>query len=227
MSLPHYHLTIDTEAVKTLADVVFTLNQLTSVLSGTDLSSLVVFNRMYIIITNHYIQAVAEGWFEQPETVARLGVTFANYYFHALNTHAQTGVLPEVWDKFIDYRRQPKRPVFIALLLAANAHINHDLALSIRDTGLAADAKSDFRRSARIFRQASSEIITAFREPELSMNYFKRKLKFLYQWPMIAIILHYRRRAWKQGQRLLRGSITTSTITRQANRIATTLLRLS
>jgi hypothetical protein len=89
------------------------------------------FNRMYLQVTELVRARVADGFFDDPQFMARLDVVFAGLYFAAVDdAEAERKVAPP-WEPLFARRDAIRiRPIQFALA-GMNAHINHDLALAV------------------------------------------------------------------------------------------------
>ncbi len=192
-----YHEIIAIESIKRIADLLETLEHLSTVLAKSDLATLTSFNQAYVVITQGYMAALATGRFEDPKAVERLSLVFAGYYLGMLNQYAKDQPTPAVWRRA--YELSGRRPRYRSLLLAANAHINHDLPLALRAAGLDNYNEADFYKADRLFRRSARNVIRSFSEPDRRLDLLKRGLAPLYAQPVMAIVLHYRHRAWRDG----------------------------
>jgi len=198
MQRPKYKKIINIEQITSITQLLAILEDLTPILDQTDLSNLSSFNDAYIVITQSYIDALKTNWFKDPVTVEKLSIIFARYYLNMLNRYAAGLATPIVWRKAYESSGKP-RPKYLSLLIAANAHINHDLPLSLRQAGLGNAARVDFYKSDKLFRQSAKEVILSFSEPNEHLNFLKRRLRPLYSQPFISVVLHYRHSAWRKS----------------------------
>ncbi|MET9291838.1 DUF5995 family protein [Streptomyces sp. NPDC003077] len=90
-----------------------------------------VFNRVYLEVTEEVARRVGTGGFQDPVAAGTLGVLFARRYFAAVDAAAAGRPVPACWRPLFQLRRHPGvRPLQFALA-GINAHIGHDLALSV------------------------------------------------------------------------------------------------
>lgn len=110
-----------------------------------------VFNRVYLSVTEELVRRLAAGAFGDPLTAAELGGRFAYRYLTAVDGGLDGRSVPACWRPLLLLRGHPGvRPVQFALA-GINAHVGHDLALSVVDTCVAlerepASLEADFDR---------------------------------------------------------------------------------
>ncbi|MFZ1729707.1 MAG: DUF5995 family protein [Bacteroidota bacterium] len=98
-----------------------------------------VFLHCYSLMTANMQAGIEKGAFLDGEWVSRLIITFAEYYFTALEQwEREPSSAPRVWQIAHEYTRQKESAVLQHLLLGINAHINYDLMLTV-DEVLKAD----------------------------------------------------------------------------------------
>jgi len=141
----------------------------------------------------HNLLEVLEGQvFTNSATVERLMVTFAGYYFQALDHYADHGSLPPVWDR-VTARLQPAP---VALLLGANAHINHDLPLALRDSvTMPSTFRNDYLAINRILVTSVEQLLAVYQLPTALMRPAT-------SWVLTRMLVHWRRRAWRNSWHL-------------------------
>ena len=190
------------------------------------LNDMLVFNSAYQIITAQIQVGLQNNLFRKPKLVELLDIEFANFYFRALDEYYMHKKLPGAWQKLL---KCSNKPAFIKLLIGANAHINHDLPMALAKLSLNQQTaiKNDFFATDTIFRQSSKEIIHSFEEPNQLFRFIKNHFRLLYEKPIIAIIIHWRHRAWKNSQALRHGRINQEDLVKHSNQIANSLIDLS
>ena len=110
-----------------------------------------VFNRVYLSVTEELERRLVEGRFEDRSATGELGARFAGRYLDAVDAEAAGRRTPSCWRPLFQMRRHPAvRPLQFALA-GINAHIGHDLALSLVDTcrargGEPEELEADFER---------------------------------------------------------------------------------
>ena len=118
----------------TIPDVISTMQQIDTLLPVTD--GLKWFNLLYLKVTQRIDgQPPATAW-QDPEWLTRLDVVFANLYFAAIAGFLQQSPnTPSAWDALLEARHSPGIDRIQLALAGLNAHINHDLALALNQTG--------------------------------------------------------------------------------------------
>jgi hypothetical protein len=155
-------MTQPTGAYRTLDDVVHGLGVVEgSFRQQRDRRS--AFPTLYGVISVAVRERVAQRLFEDNDWVARYAVAFANLYRVALE-HYDAGRLAEVpraWQLCFDFAASGNGLVLQDLLLAVNAHINHDLAFALSAVSIGPDRASRHRDHARVNQIFASAIDTA------------------------------------------------------------------
>lgn len=110
-----------------------------------------VFNGVYLSVTEEFGQRLACGHFEDREAAGELGARFAERYLAAVDTASAGQRTPACWRPLFQLRGHPAVRSLQFALAGINAHIGHDLPLSLLDTCLARDAEppeleADFNR---------------------------------------------------------------------------------
>lgn len=177
------------------------LIKLKKLLRDNDAKQFIVFNDAYLIVTSNIKQASETGHFENPKFIEKFCVSFARYYFEAINKTVQAGELPDAWSTLNTVSRNKTTPNFILLLLGANAHINHDLALALvklMEHEESDDLLRDVTKIDKILMKSGREVITTFNESSKSLNFLKQRFIFLYYRPTMYMIRFWRIRAWSR-----------------------------
>ena len=91
------------------------------------------FNRLYLAVTEAVQHDLQEAGFESGPFMSRLDVDFANRYLKAVYAHEQGKACALSWRPLFHARLHKRAPVQFAIC-GMNAHINHDLPLSIVET---------------------------------------------------------------------------------------------
>ena len=112
-----------------IADVITRMEAIDGALPAHD--GLACFNRMYLLITQQVDQRIGQGLFADPAFMTRLDVVFANLYFDAVDAAAGRGPLPAAWQPLLSQRDNPGIDPIQFALAGMNAHINHDLPVSV------------------------------------------------------------------------------------------------
>ena len=139
---------------------------------------LACFNRMYRQVTQQVNSELGRGFFADPQFMARLDVTFANFYFAAVNAAATPSTTPLAWRPLIQQRNEPGIEPIQFALAGMNAHINHDLPLAVvatcTDLGTEPTAGShlaDYQKVDQLLDAAEQSVRQAFENsPELAVD---------------------------------------------------------
>lgn len=124
------------DSVKTVADVLARLTAIDAALPPSD--GVKWFNKLYLEMTQQVEASVAGKRFAAPGFLEGLDVVFARRYFAAFEAAGAGRSLPpdypfHAWKPLFEVRFENRiAPVQFALA-GMNAHINHDLALSVCD----------------------------------------------------------------------------------------------
>ena len=91
------------------------------------------FNALYLLITKRVDGALVTG-VNSPEFLEMLDVEFAKRYFAALGQwNRDEEETPDVWEVLFKRAADERLSRLVAAMLGVNAHINHDLAVSLVD----------------------------------------------------------------------------------------------
>lgn len=190
----------------------------------------VTFNTAYTIVTNEIMNAAADNYFDDPEFIERFTVCFAHYYFEAINdTLSDASTLPSAWAKMNRTAHLKSVPVFIPLLMGANAHINHDLPLALvkfMDDQKTDNMLKDVRKVDKLLMKSGRQIIDTFDEPIALFDIIKRRFQFLYYLPIMYMILFWRVVAWRNYRIIRRHGVEKQNHAVRSVKIADRFLRL-
>jgi hypothetical protein len=155
----------------TIADVLARMRAIAEALPEAD--GVAWFNRLYQRVTENVARRVGTGYFADDGYIVRMDVVFASYYFRALHVNAlDANRTPKCWEPLLDERSEPSIAPIVFALAGMNAHINHDLALTVydvaRERGHAPRRGSvehdDFLRINEILRLTIDEVKPWFAE---------------------------------------------------------------
>ena len=91
------------------------------------------FNELYLAVTRAVAKEAGSEGYEDPAFISRLDVVFADLYFAAVQSDADGKRIPKAWEPLFEKRHtQGIAPLQFAIA-GMNAHINHDLAVSLVD----------------------------------------------------------------------------------------------
>jgi hypothetical protein len=127
------------------------------------------FNAMYLVVTELVRDRVNDGFFADPEFMARFDVVFAELYFTAYDVAAAAQPPSKAWAPIFEARAdRGVLPVQFAMA-GMNAHINHDLPQAVVTTcqefGVEPDEGTvfeDYLRVNQLLAAAESEVRRSF-----------------------------------------------------------------
>ena len=187
------HIT-DIDAIDSNDKVLDRLEALSEECAEGLLYELRVFNTAYWVVTKAIGDSLAADSFSHPEIIEDFTVCFARYYFEAINgLMHDDSVVPVAWTKLTG-RKKPQSPS-ISLLMGANAHINHDLALALLETmdkRSATDFLPDLVKIDRLLIACAREILGTYDESSIFLSFVKRRCQWLYFRPVMSMIRFWR-----------------------------------
>jgi len=100
-----------------------------------------IFLTVYTRMTRQIRKRIDRGGFADPSWIREYTTTFANYYRRAFLAfeRANAELLPDPWRIAFGTAARDSALVIQDALLGINAHINYDLALTLRDVGIDPD----------------------------------------------------------------------------------------
>lgn len=122
-----------------------------------------VFNHMYLRVTRLVAERLADGHFADPAGMSELDAVFAARYLEAVEAAASGRRPAHCWRPLFDLRgRTGIHPLQFALA-GMNAHIEHDLPLSVLDTCRLLgqepeDVRADYHRINDVLAQVEAEV---------------------------------------------------------------------
>jgi hypothetical protein len=118
----------------TVSGVLTLMQRIDSLLPNGD--GLKWFNLLYMRVTQQIDSNPPPGGWEDSIWLTRLDVVFAQFYFNALiNWLNSSTTVPRSWEALLEARFRPGIERVQFALAGMNAHINHDLALALLQTG--------------------------------------------------------------------------------------------
>jgi hypothetical protein len=200
MSSPKLH-SIDIARITTVANLLQQLHSLDDQLEHSALSRLIAFNTAYSIVSKEIYDSLKNGYFENPKFIEEFTVCFSHYYFQVINdVLAEKSDIATAWSNIFRPSQAKPLPNFIYLLMGANAHINHDLSLTMLrmlDKGDTAKLFQDILKIDKLLMRSSKDIVDAFTEPQAVPRLIQRRFKHAYRKPIMYLILYWRFRAWR------------------------------
>ncbi len=222
---------IDIRKITAIDDVLSNLRQLDSRLSELGLDQFKLFNKAYQVVTRSIQQAIKENYFNNPEFIEKFIVSFAGCYFKVTNDIVNKNHnVPMPWSKLNEYATNKSLPVFISLMLGANAHISYDLPQVLKklmQKESTEELLKDVFKIDRLLMKSGREIIGLFEESNKILNFLKCRFQFMYYRPVMYKILGWRISAWKSYRKLKKDHTSVANIETRSTRIANRLLRLS
>lgn len=174
-----------------------------------------IFLDCYSRMTANMLSALADGAFVDAPRTASLLTRFAGFYFDALAAwEADPNAAPAPWRIAFDAARTPSAWAVQDLLLGVNAHINHDLALTVAeiyaeqwagmDAGARAVAQVDFSRVNDIIAATIDEVQDQVLEPfDPVLNMFDVAMGPMDEWLISRLVVSWRARVWEHAVYLL------------------------
>lgn len=176
-----------------------------------------MFASAYGTMTVNVLGAIGSGTFADDAWVGGLLHRFADYYFVAVDAYDRTPeACPAAWRLAFDACRDPDLHPLRPLLLGINAHINYDLAFTLRDVledwpGLDAEARSvrhaDHEAVNRVIRDtidAVQDEVVATIDPR--MRILDRMLGPVDEWVFSTMIADWRSDTWDDAVDLVEAS---------------------
>ena len=121
-------------APATIADVVSVMRRIDTLLPTGD--GLKWFNLLYLTVTEQVDSNPPPGGWSNPAWLTRLDVVFAGLYFSAISAWLSgSPAVPGSWKALFEARFCAGIERIQFALAGMNAHINHDLALALIETG--------------------------------------------------------------------------------------------
>ncbi len=171
----------------------------------------VVFAHTYLLMTTNMMEALDQGEYHDAGWVRRLLERFASYYFNALEHYENAWFsTPPVWRVAFQVAENPQTTTAQHLLLGINAHINHDLVLTLIDmlkdewAGLSPDQKQQRYDDhthvnqviAGTMEATQQEIVSRYSPILDALNKVSFHLDFIV---VSQLINHWRERVWNHA----------------------------
>lgn len=201
-----------TDSIQSIPKVLTALSDLDLTLPNTALANLKVFNHTYLIITQNVYKEVKNNGFKNGEKMTQLDLDFASYYFNAIHNYKDHSKLAPAWEIALDYCKNRKSYRLIYLMLIANAHINNDLAFSLKHIVKNENFYSDYQKAGCIITRSVKEIMQSLNQIFPPRNLLDKHLTWLYDWIIKLLIKNWRKNAWNNYRKLSRNEITEQSI---------------
>lgn len=163
-------------------------------------SNLIPFHDTYFLITKSVFSKLGTGFFENDENMTSFVLSFAKFYFHALEKYFKGESVSAAWQFMFNQCESNHLPRFVYLLLGVHAHINQDLSLCVSALNFGVTFKNDYLAINQIIEGKLAEAIAQLNEKSILLKRFLQKSLFLYQMPMHQIIVLCRNLAWEKSQ---------------------------
>jgi hypothetical protein len=214
--------TADLAAISSIDDVLWKLDQLNRHLNDTPLEKLITFNKAYSVITSAIQAASVEQYFNNPKDIEVFTVCFARYYFAVINDILSGKEVVPAWSRLVETSANRQRLNFISLLMGANAHINYDLPLTLRemiDGGHNRGLVKDLAKIDRLIMKSGREILESFNETNKFVAFIKNHFRFIYLKPVMYIVLYWRIIAWRNYKLLKNNRIDALKLSKHSTKI--------
>ncbi|MEU3353453.1 DUF5995 family protein [Streptomyces sp. NPDC037389] len=155
----------------TVDAVIQRMKQIDATLDARD--GVACFNRMYLEVTELVAQNITEGFFQDAAFIERMDVIFAGLYFRSVDAAIAKRPVNPAWKPLFEARDDEMLWPIQFALAGMNAHINHDLALSViatcKERGTTPETPpvhADYLRVNALLAKAEAEVRASF-EPKL------------------------------------------------------------
>ena len=106
--------------------------------------NLIPFHDTYFLITKSVFSKLGTGFFENDENMTSFVLSFAKFYFDALDQYFKGESVSSAWQFMFNQCERNHLPRFVYLLLGVHAHINQDLSLCVRALDFGVTFKNDY-----------------------------------------------------------------------------------
>ena len=162
--------------------------------------NLIPFHDTYFLITKSVFSKLGTGFFENDENMISFVLSFAKFYFDALNQYFKGESVSAAWQFMFNQCEKNHLPRFVYLLLGVHAHINQDLSLCVRALDFGVTFKNDYLAINHIIKGKLAEAIAQLDEKSIFLKRILENGLFLYQMHMHQIIVLCRNLAWDKSQ---------------------------
>ena len=165
--------------------------------------NLIPFHDTYFLITTSVFSKLGKGFFENDDNMTSFVLSFAKFYFDALNQYFKGESVSSAWQFMFNQCEKNHLPRFVYLLLGVHAHINQDLSLCVRTLDFGVAFKNDYLAINHIIKGKLAEAIAQLNEKSIVLKRILQNGLFLYQMPMHQIIVLCRNLAWDKSQEVV------------------------
>ncbi len=162
--------------------------------------NLIPFHDTYFLITKSVFSKLGTGFFENDDNMTSFVLSFAKFYFDALNQYFKGESVSAAWQFMFNQCEKNHLPRFVYLLLGVHAHINQDLSLCVRALDFGVTFKNDYLPINHIIKGKLAEAIAQLDEKSIFLKRILENGLSLYQMPMHQIIVLCRNLAWDKSQ---------------------------
>lgn len=219
----NYLRTAQPDGINEVLSLLATLDQ---ELPSLGLPALRNFNYTYFIITRNVRQAVQRGQFVDQRFLNLFDGRFAYYYLSALGRYLQRQAIPPAWRWAFWQAETADCTPFVAMALGVNAHVNNDIALTLRDCDASARHREDYHKVNDIIEASLGEVIDELDAAGKLIDPKRAVLTPVYKLAMGQLIRVWRGKAWHSFERLKSRRTSVGDIERSADKVAERLLML-
>lgn len=187
-------------SVLDLQDLIFHFEKVRVKLEEKNQQNLISFHDTYFLITQTVFSKIGTGFFENDENMIVFVISFAGYYFDALDQFFTGENSSLAWQFLFKQSEKNHFPRFVYLLLGVHAHINQDLSLCLEDLGFGESFKNDYLAINEIIKGKLSQAISQLNEKSPILKLVLETGLFVYQLPMHKFIVLCRNLAWYKSQ---------------------------
>ena len=162
--------------------------------------NLIPFHDTYFLITRSVLSKLGTGFFENDDNMTSFVLSFAKFYFDALNQYFKGESVSSAWQFMFNQCERNHLPRFVYLLLGVHAHINQDLSLCVRALDFGVAFRNDYLAINQIIKGKLAEAIAQLNEKSIVLKRILQNGLFIYQMPMHQIIVLCRNLAWLKSQ---------------------------
>ncbi|MEY3322962.1 MAG: hypothetical protein RLZZ417_2545 [Bacteroidota bacterium] len=186
--------------VLNLKDLIFHFKWVKIRLEEKNQQNLIPFHDTYFLITQSVSSKIGTGFFENDETMRIFVISFARFYFDALDKYFRGETSSSAWQFMFNHSEKNHLPRFLYLLLGVHAHINQDLSVCIKELGFGDAFNKDYLAINEIIKGKLAVAITQLNEKSAFLKALLEHGFCCYQWPMHKIIVFCRNIAWYKSQ---------------------------
>ncbi|MEB3198624.1 MAG: DUF5995 family protein [Candidatus Sericytochromatia bacterium] len=194
-----------------------------------------IFPAVYAMQMRDMIQELrVPGRYHDPDWMEALSLDFAQRYFDTFEAYERGDrqAVPHSWLVALDHGRARSAPIVNNLLLSMNAHINHDLPLSVAAAGMDPIHHVDFKRFNEALKlnveRVQALLSSQYLNPKFNLaDRVDRLFGPLDEWVAGGMIENWRARAWLNAAGLSnRGREAYGVVTQRADWNADVIHRL-